>query len=148
MTRKSVDQWCFSVLPDNFARISRDTCAIQQFLRGQLPDPIKQQVSVINLTDKEIIIATANPQITNYLRLYNTEIQQQIQETFSLKQTLKVRTMPDSMLKTGKTSTIIKKPSRVLPETAKALDQGAEWIEDEGLKSALKSLADCLNPSI
>ncbi|MFT5658908.1 MAG: hypothetical protein ACI9KN_002189 [Gammaproteobacteria bacterium] len=134
-----------SALPENFGRVSRDTSAIQQFLRKQLPDPMNQQVTVVNLTDEEIIIAVADPQITNYLRLYSTEIQQQIQETFNLKQVLKVRTMPNSMLKPSSTSTSVMKPSRVKPETAQALQRGADWIEDEKLKEALKSLASCLN---
>lgn len=145
MTNKTVNNWCLAALPDNFDRVSKDTAAIQEFLRKQLPDPMNQQVSVVNLTSEEIVIAVADPHISNYLRLYIAEIQQQIQETFSLKQVLKVKTIPSSVLKSGHALPAAKVPLRVKPETVQTLQRGADWIEDEGLKQALKSLADSLN---
>ncbi len=53
-----------------------------------LPEPVNQQVSVINFSSEEIVVAASSPQVANYLRLYVTEVQQQIQETFQLSQTL------------------------------------------------------------
>jgi hypothetical protein len=76
--------------------------------------------------------------------LYIAEIQQQIQETFSLKQVLKIKTLPSSVLKAEHVLPAPKIPSKVKPETVQKLQRGADWIEDEGLKQALKSLADSL----
>jgi hypothetical protein len=145
MANKAVNKWCLAALPDNFDRVSKDTAAIQQFLRKQLPDPMNLQVSVVNLTPEAIIIAAADPQVANFLRLYIAEIQQQIQETFNLKQVLKIKTIPSSVLKLDHVLPDAKIPLKVKPETVQALERGADWIEDEGLKQALKSLAVSLN---
>lgn len=147
MANKSVNKWCQAALPDNFDRVSKDTVAIQQFLREQLPEPMNQQVSVVNLTTEVIVIAVADPQISNYLRLYIAEIQQQIQETFGLKQVLKIKTIPSSVLKSEHVLPVAKIPLKVKPETVQTLQRGADWIEDEGLKQALKSLAGSLKKS-
>jgi hypothetical protein len=144
MTNKKVNKWCQAALPDNFDRVRLETAAIQQFLRKQLPDAMSQQVSVVNLTTDTLVIAASDPQISNYLRLYVAEIQQQIQETFSLKQVLKIKTLPSSVLKSEHVLPAPKIPSKVKPETVQKLQRGADWIEDEGLKQALKSLAGSL----
>ena len=94
MSRKPLDQWCKSILPDNFSQVSTQTNAIQKFLREHLPEPINQQVSAINCSDEEITLAVADPQVANYLRLYVAEVQQQIHETLGMKQKLKIQTMP------------------------------------------------------
>jgi hypothetical protein len=147
MANKTVNKWCLAALPKNFDRVSKDTAAIQQFLRKQLPNPMNQQVSVVNLTTDTIVIVASDPQISNYLRLYMAEIQQQIQETFSLKQTLKIKTIPSSVLKSDHLLPAAKIPLKVKPETVQKIQRGADWIEDEGLKQALKSLAVSLNKS-
>lgn len=145
MARKLVNKWCQAALPANFDRVSNDTYAIQQFLNQQLPEPMNQQVKVVNLTDESIVIAVTDPQIGNYLRLYITEIQQQIQETFNLNQSIKIKTMPSSALQSNNTLVAAKRPVMVAAETVQTLQRGADWIEDEGLKQALKSLASSMN---
>jgi hypothetical protein len=144
MANKKVNKWCQAALPDNFDRVRKETAAIQHFLRKQLPDPMSHQVSVVNLTTDTLVIAVSDPQISNYLRLYVAEIQQQIQETFSLKQVLKIKTLPSSVLKAEHVLPAPKIPLKVKPETVQKLQRGADWIEDEGLKQALKSLAGSL----
>ncbi len=143
MSTKTLGQWSKSVLPDNFEQVNRQMLVIQQFLTEHLPEPINQQVSVINFSDKEIVIAAANPQVANYLRLYVAEVQQQIQETFQLSQKLKIRSVPESLLKIDH-PTSSSKPSKVSSETVAAIDRSASWIEDENLKQSLKSLANTL----
>ena len=143
MSRKTLDQWCQSVLPQNFAQVSAQIRAIQEFLQQQLPDPINQQVSVINCSDQEITLAVADPQVANYLRLYVAEVQQQIHETLGMQQQLRIRTMPDSMLKVT-TRPQSGKPTRVSKATVDAISKNANWIEDENLKASLQSLARLL----
>ena len=140
MSTKSLGHWCQSVLPENFIRVSGQTKAMQKFLREHLPDPINQQVSVINCSDEEINIAVTDPQIANYLRLYVAEIQQQIHETFGTRQTLKIRAMPDSLLHVG-SRPLPKIPTPVSSETADAISKNANWVEDQGLRESLQSLA-------
>ncbi|MCZ6471430.1 MAG: hypothetical protein O6649_08785, partial [Gammaproteobacteria bacterium] len=119
------------------------TLVIQQFLMEHLPEPVNQQVSVINFSSEEIVVAASSPQVANYLRLYVTEVQQQIQETFQLSQTLKICTVPESMLKI-ECPPGSDKPSKVSTETVAAISRSAGWIEDENLKKSLKSLAETL----
>jgi len=143
MSRKSLDQWCKSILPGNFHQVSSQTRAIQKFLREHLPEPINQQVSVIHCSDEDITIAAADPQVANYLRLYVAEVQQQIHEALGMKQKLKIQTMPDSLLNVG-TRPTSSKPVRVSSETATAISKNANWIEDEDLRKSLLSLASVL----
>lgn len=146
MSTKTLGQWSKSVLPDNFDQVTRQTAAIQQFLIEHLPEPINQQVSVINFSAEEIVVAAANPQVANYLRLYVAEVQQQIRETFQLSQKLKIRTAPESLLKIDKPPKL-NKPTKVSGETVAAISRGASWIEDENLKQSLQSLAKTLKDS-
>jgi hypothetical protein len=143
MTSKTLGQWGKSLLPDNFEQVSRQIQAIQQFLEEHLPEPINQQVSVINFSADEIVVAVANPQVANYLRLYIAEVQQQIQETFRLNQKLKIRTAPDSLLKIN-APLDPSKPVKVSQETVAAISRTADWVEDENLKQSLQSLANTI----
>ena len=98
---------------------------------------------MINISTQEIVIAAANPQVANYLRLYVAEIQQQIHESFNLTQKLKIRAVPDSLLQIDNPRRS-SKPSKVSGETVAAIDRSADWIDDEGLKQSLQSLAETL----
>ena len=108
-----------------------------------LPEPINQQVSVINCSLEEITLAVADPQVANYLRLYAAEVQQQIHETLGMKQKLKIQTMPDSILNVG-TRPASSKPARVSQQTVDAISKNANWVEDEYLRKSLLSLASSL----
>ena len=143
MTTKTLAQWSKSVLPDNFKQVSKQTLEIQQFLMEHLPEPINQQVSVINFSAEEIVVATSSPQVANYLRLYVAEVQQQIQETFQLSQKLTIRTTPDSLLQIERPPDL-GKPTKVSNQTAENISRSAGWIEDENLKQSLESLANTL----
>ena len=143
MSTKTLAQWSKSVLPGNFKQVSKQTLVIQQFLMENLPEPINQQVSVINFSAEEIVVAASSPQVANYLRLYVAEVQQQIQETFQLSQKLTIRTAPDSLLKIERPPES-GKPSRVSSETVAAISRSADWIEDENLKQSLEALAETL----
>ena len=143
MSSKTLGQWSKSVLPDNFEQVNRQTLAIQRFLAEHLPEPISQQVHVINFSADEIVLAAANPQVANYLRLYIAEVQQQIHETFHLGQKLKIRTVPESLLKIDNPPKSAK-PSKVSDESVAAISRSASCIEDENLRRTLESLADTL----
>ncbi len=131
------------MLPDNFKQVSNQTLVIQQFLMEHLPEPINQQVSVINFSFEEIVVAASSSQVANYLRLYVAEVQQQIQETFQLSQKLTIRTAPESLLNIDSPPGS-DKPSKVSTETVAAISRNAGWIEDENLKQSLESLEETL----
>ncbi|MEE8364961.1 MAG: DciA family protein [Gammaproteobacteria bacterium] len=143
MTAKSLKQWCRSVLPADFDQVNADISKIQQFLIENIPEPINQQLRVMNLTQDEIVVATTDPQIANYLRLYASEIEQQIRETLNLSRKLKFRSMPDSIFQV-EPHPGPNKTTAVSPDTVDAIDRSADCIEDEKLKQALQSLVQTL----
>ena len=143
MSNKRLSSWCQSILPANYKSIKSQTARLQNFLCEQLPESIAKRIHVINVTVQEIVVAVADPQIANYLRLHNRELQQQIHETFNLKQVLKFKTMPETVLQLSKRPQA-GKPGKVSAEAAEVITNNAQWIEDEKLKNALESLAKTL----
>jgi len=143
MTAKSLKQWCQSVLPANFRQVSAETSKIQQFLVENLPEPVNRQIRVMNLTQDEILVAVTDPQVANYLRLYASEIEQQIRETLKLSRKLKFRSMPDSVFRI-ETEARVNKTTPVSPETVDTIGRSAGFIEDEKLKQAMQSLVHTL----
>ena len=143
MSNKPLSSWCQSILPANYKGIKSQTAQLQHFLCEQLSEPITKCVHVINITDHEIVVAVDNAQIANYLRLHNRELQQQIHETFNLHQSLKFKTMPETVLQLRERPKA-RKPGRVSNEAAEVISNNAQWIEDENLKNALESLAKTL----
>ena len=143
MSNKRLSSWLQSILPANYKHIKSETAQLQNFLCEQLSEPVAKRIQVINVTGEEIVVAVADPQITNYLRLHNRELQQQIHETFALKQTLKFKTMPETVLQLSERPKAAK-PGKVSNETAEVITSNTQWIEDENLKNALDSLARTL----
>ncbi|MCP4289761.1 MAG: hypothetical protein GY792_35950, partial [Gammaproteobacteria bacterium] len=89
------------------------------------------------------VVAANSPLVANYLRLHAAEIQQQLRETFGLEQSLRFRTIPDSMLKLDSPGAL-PKPGQVTEESIEALQRNAQWIEDDDLRAAILSLAESL----
>lgn len=143
MASTRLDKLCRSVLPPGFKKISQLGPGIQSFLEQNLPEPINQNITLLSITDEHIVIAANSPVMANYLRLHAAEIQQQLRETFSLDQEIKFRSLPESLLNVG-SQYEIPKPDPVSDQSIDAIERSASWIEDEGLKSALLSLAQSL----
>ncbi len=144
MGASKIGRLCQSILPPEFEQVKRQLPDIQSFLEQNLPEPVNQAVTLLTLNADEIVIAANSPLVANYLRLHGKEIQQQLHETFKLEQTLKFRTIPDSMLKLDLPPESTRKPGQVSPESIEALQLNAQWIEDEDLRAAMLSLAQSL----
>ena len=143
MSGSNIGRLCQAVLPPEFERVRRQLPEIQRFLEQNLPEPVNRSVTLLTLNQDEIVIAANSPLVANYLRLHGREIRQQLRETFKLEQTLKFRTIPDSMLKLEQPCKL-RDPKEVSAESIDALERNARWIEDDDLKAALLSLAKCL----
>ena len=143
MASNRISRLCQSVLPAEFEQVKRQAPGLQHFLEENLPDAVKQSVTVLTINQDEIVIAANSPMVVNYLRLHSKELQQQIRETFHFEQTLKFRTVPDSLLKLKQPQSL-PQPRQVSAESVDALERNAQWIEDEDLKAALLSLAESL----
>ena len=143
MATKKISGLCQSVLPPGFEQVTRLGPEIQRFLEQNLPEAVKQAVTLLTINQDEVVIAANSPMVANYLRLHSTEIAQQLRETFHLEQALKFRTVPDSLLKIDQHQSL-RQPHAVSSESISAIRRNAEWIEDEDLKAALLSLAESL----
>ena len=143
MARRDLASLCRAMLPPGFEQASRQLPKIQAFLDTNLPEPVRGQVTLLSVTEGQIVIAASTPVIANYLRLHSTEIEQQLRETFRLEQPIRFRSMPDALLSSrkpvGKSL-----PREVGPEAVDAIKRNAQWIDDESLREAFLSLADSL----
>lgn len=143
MTTCKIDRLCQSVLPPEFTRVRTQLAEIQHFFEQNLPEPLNKAVTVLTINPEEIVIAANSPLVVNHLRLHSAEIRQQLREAFKLEQTLRFRTIPDSLLHL-QNSAHIGAPRQVTAESIEAIKRSAKWIEDEELRAALLSLADSL----
>ena len=143
MSLDRIDKLCRSVLPPGFEDVRRKLPEIQRFIEQNLPQPVNRAVTLLTLYQDEIVIAASTPLVANYLRLHAREIQQQLRETFGLEQKLRFRSLPDSLLKPPVAETV-RRPQVVDARSIEALRKNAEWIEDDKLREAILSLADCL----
>ena len=143
MGSSKISRLCQSVLPAEFEQVRRQAPGLQHFLEENLPEAVRQSVTVLTINQNEIVIAANSPMVVNYLRLHSKELQQQLRETFNFEQTLKFRTVPDSLLKIERHEHL-RPPRQVSAESVEALKRNAQWIEDENLKAAILSLAEML----
>ena len=145
MATTRLDKLCRSVLPPGYDLMVREGPRIQAFLQQNLPEPINQQVNLLSIDAEQIVISANSPVVANFLRLHANEIQQQLRETFQFDQSIRFRTLPDSLLQVDrKTPASSRQPRKVSDESVQAIERNADWIEDDGLKAAMKSLAQSL----
>jgi len=143
MATNKISRLCQSVLPAEFEQVKRQAPGLQHFLEENLPEAVQQSVTVLTINQDEIVIAASSPMVANYLRLHSRELQQQLREAFSFEQTLKFRTVPDSLLKLEQPQSL-PQPRQVSAESVEAIERNAQWIEDEELKAAMLSLVESL----
>lgn len=131
---------CRTALPAEFSLVSELAPKIQHFLEQNLPREVANCVTLLTVSQREIVIAANSPTVANFLRLHSIEIQQQLLETLDLGQKLKFCALPDDVLKPA-TRDAPARPERVNRESIESITRSAEWIEDENLKAAMLSLA-------
>jgi hypothetical protein len=143
MAGRDLSRLCQSILPPEFERLRRQLPRIQEFLDTNMPEAVQGCVTVLSMNEEEIVIAANTPMVANYLRLHSAEIQQQLRESFQLKQTVRFRTIPDALLKPRKREPL-QAARAVSAEAVNSIKLNAQWIEDETLRDALLALADSL----
>lgn len=143
MSTRDIGRLCQSVLPPGFDEARREIPKLQAFLDTNLPDTVQGKVTLLSVNAERIVIAASTPMVTSYLRLHSAEIEQQLLETFQLRQRLEFRTIPDALMQARETAPL-PAPRQVSGESVDAIRRNAQWIEDESLRQALLSLADGL----
>ena len=143
MAGQDIARWCQAVLPPGFEQARRQLPRIQGFLDENLPEAVRDNVTLLSVDAERIVIAASTPMVTSYLRLHGNEISQQLRETFQLEQQIHFRTIPDGLLQQRKPGAI-SQPRKVSQESVDAIRRNAQWIEDEALRASLLALADSL----
>ncbi len=130
-------------LPEEFALKRGLLLQYQQFFLSQESDAIFKMVKVTNVTDQFLHVTVPNSALSAYLRLHSDQIRQLILQNFGVTLTLKISTQPES------STTADHKHNDWLPEISQAsCDQivnAADYVDDEGLSNALKSLSKTLS---
>jgi len=143
MASRDISRLCQAVLPPAFEQARQELPRIQKFLEENLPEAVRQSVTVLSVSAEHIAIAANTPMVTNYLRLHSAEIQQQLRETFQFEQQLKFRTIPDAMFQRRRQLPAAP-PKAVSSASIAAIRRNAQWIEDAELRAAMLALADSL----
>ena len=143
MSGGKIGKLCESVLPAGFERVKKHGAQIQRFLEENLPAPLNRTVTLLSVDDAEIVIAAKTPVVANYLRLHQAELRQQLRESLGLEQSLRFRSLPDTLLQVERPQ-VRRSPRRVSAKSIEALERNARWIEDEDLRSAMLELAQSL----
>ncbi len=132
------------LLPEGYMQKRSQIQQYQHFFESQDSDPIFQMVRVTNVTDQYINVTLANSALSSYLRLHGDQIRQLILQNFGVELTLKISTQPESFKQPEQ-----KHKEDWLPEISKAcceqITDAADYVEDDDLKNALKSLSRTLS---
>jgi len=131
------------VLPQNYVHKRAEIDQLQQFFSAQQSDAVFGMVQVNNITDQYLHVSLPNATLSAYLRLHSAQIKDMLREHFNLDVELKISTRPS----TSAPATGHKKkfPVNISQASCQQMQKGAESVEDDGLKAALKSLSNTLS---
>lgn len=132
------------VLPEDYLHKRAIVQQYQHFFESQETDAVFQMVQVTNVTDQYLVVTLPNAALSSYLRLHSGQIRQLIIENFGVSLELKISTRP-----------AVEKPHSkpafnhgLIPEishsSCEQIVNAADYVEDEELKNALKSLSRTL----
>ncbi len=133
-----------SLLPEGYAQKRAEIQQFQHFFESQQSDAVFQMVQVTNVTDQQLSVSLPNAALSSYLRLHSEQIHQLIKENFAVDLILNISTRPDLL---NQHEPEVKQDW--LPEISKSscdqITHAADFVEDEALKEALKSLSKTLS---
>ena len=70
MATHDIRRLCQAVLPPGFEQARRLLPQVQAFLDENLPESVRQRVTVLSIDAQHVVIAANTPLVTNYLRLH------------------------------------------------------------------------------
>jgi hypothetical protein len=132
-----------NLLPPDYAEKRAQIQQLQYFFVAQESDAVFQMVKVANVTDHYIHVTVPNAALSSYLRLHTEHIRQLLIENFGLDLALKISTRPESMESTGQEHKESLQAD-ISSASCQQMKNTADYVEDETLKNALKSLSKTL----
>ena len=132
------------LLPEGYAQQQAQIQQFQHFFEAQESDAVFQMVKVTNVTDNYLNITLPNAALSSYLRLHSEQIRQLIQHNFGMELVLKISTSPESFNQPEQ----LNKKTLLADISQFSCDQmktAADYVEDDNLKRALKSLSVTLS---
>ncbi len=132
------------LLPEGFAQKRAEIEQFQHFFEVQESDAVFQMVKVTNITDQYLNVTLPNAALSSYLRLHGEQIRQQILENFGVDLILKISTRPE-VSQQNKQYAKHKLTADFSQSSCDQMTNAADYVDDEELKKALKSLSKTLS---
>jgi len=132
------------ILPEGFAQKRAEIEQFQHFFDLQESDAVFQMVKVTNVTGQYLNVTLPNAALSSYLRLHSDQIRQLILENFGVDLILKISTRPE-VSEREKQYPKHKLSADFSQSSCDQMTTAAEYIEDEELKQAMKSLSKTLS---
>ncbi|MCP4075520.1 MAG: hypothetical protein GY744_04975 [Gammaproteobacteria bacterium] len=138
-----VSQLFKRLLPEGFAQKRAEIEQFQHFFDLQESDAVFQMVKVTNVTAEYLNVTLPNAALSSYLRLHSDQIRQSILENFGVDLMLIISTRPEVSAQ-EKHYPKHKLTADFSQSSGDQMTNAAEYIEDEELKQAMKSLSKTL----
>lgn len=132
------------LLPEGYAQKRAQIQQFQHFFEMQESDAVFQMVKVTNVTDNYLNVTLPNAALSSYLRLHSEQIRQLILQNFGVELELKISTRPELFNQTehqGKKALL----ADISQSSCDQMKTAADYVEDDNLKRALKSLSRTLS---
>ena len=132
------------LLPEGYLQKNAQIQQYQYFFESQESDAVFQMVKVTNVTDQYLNVTLPNATLSSYLRLHGEQIRQLVMENFGVDLILKISTRPEisNQLEDREIQDWLPDISR---SSCDQITNAADYVEDDDLKNALKSLSKTLS---
>lgn len=130
-------------LPQGFVQKRAQIEQFQSFFATRESDAVFQMVTVSNVSATELSLTMPGAALASYLRLHTEQLRAEIYEMFGVELNIKISSRPEAP---ALDSHPHKKPlaADISSASCAQMTAGAEFVQDERLKNALKSLSQTL----
>ncbi len=131
-----------SRLDDSLRKRANELGRLTTLLRSELPPESDGHYQVANIRDRTLVILTDSPVWTTKLRQLGPRILTILQNNGN-KNVLHIRVIsrPEHSAAIKASERVVSKPRQISHQATELLKQTASYIENEGLREALKQLA-------
>jgi len=131
-------------LPQDFSRKRAQIEQFQAFFATRDSDAVFQMVTVNNVTASELSLTLPSAALASYLRLHAEQLRQQIREMFGVELSIKISTRPDVQSAAHDGNRKKRLAADISSASCDQMTSSAEFVDDERLRNALKSLSKTL----
>ena len=131
-------------LPQGFSRKRAQIEQFQAFFATRDSDAVFQMVTVNNVTATELSLTLPGAALASYLRLHAEQLREEILEMFGVELSIKISTRPDAQSAAHDANRKKLLAADISSASCDQMTSSADFVDDERLKNALKSLSRTL----